>query len=174
MTCMYSTYIWGSFSSMNVFCLDADPKKCAEYHCDKHVIKMILETAQLLCSVHHVTSNNGAPYKLTHKNHPCAIWARESLSNYVYLCQLGLELCKEYTYRYGKTHKTEAVIRWCMDHIPPIKDKGFTHPAKAMPEEYQMGDVVSSYRAYYKGEKVSIARWTKRNSPQWFITGEKL
>ena len=100
---------------MNIFILDKDVKKCAQYHCDKHVVKMILETAQLLCGVHHVTAHDTAhvPYKLSHKNHPCAIWARESFSNYVYLCELGLELCKEYTHRYGKRHKSLDVILWC-------------------------------------------------------------
>jgi hypothetical protein len=88
---------------MNIFFLDEDPTLSAQYHVDKHVVKMILETAQLLCGVHHATSQitDQVPYKLSHKNHPCAIWARTSLSNYLYLCELGLELCKEYTYRYG-------------------------------------------------------------------------
>jgi hypothetical protein len=84
---------------MNIFILDWDVKKCTQYHVDKHVVKMILETAQLLCGVHHVTdevttkyrtSTDQVPYKLSHKNHPCAIWARKSLSNYLYLCELGL------------------------------------------------------------------------------------
>ena len=97
---------------MNIFFLDYDTAKCAKYHCDKHVVKMVLETAQLLCGVHHMCDNvkNQAPYKLSHKNHPCAIWTRESLSNYLYLCDLGLELCKEYTYLYGKRHKSQDVI----------------------------------------------------------------
>ena len=82
---------------MNIFFLDYDTQKCAQYHCDKHVVKMVLETAQLLCGVHHTTPQvtPQVPYKLSHKNHPCAIWCRESLSNYLYLCDLGLELCKE-------------------------------------------------------------------------------
>ena len=73
---------------MNIFLLDADVEKCAEYHVDKHVVKMVLETAQLLCGVHHMTSQVTEPslYKLSHKNHPCSIWARNSLSNYNYLC----------------------------------------------------------------------------------------
>ena len=84
---------------MNIFFLDEDPTMSAQYHVDKHVVKMILETAQLLCGVHHATApdNTYVPYKLSHKNHPCSIWARTSLSNYLYLCELGLELCKEYT-----------------------------------------------------------------------------
>ena len=80
---------------MNIFYLDEDVKKCAEYHCDKHCIKMILETAQLLCGVHWATGGD-APYRLSHKNHPCAIWARESYSNYVWLTDLGFALCNEY------------------------------------------------------------------------------
>ena len=73
---------------MNIFFLDNDIRKCAIYHCDKHVVKMTLETAQLLCGVHHIIGGD-APYKLSHKNHPCSIWARESLSNYMLLSELG-------------------------------------------------------------------------------------
>ncbi len=96
---------------MNIFVLDQDPKVCAKYHNNKHVVKMILETAQLLCGVHHmVESKIEIPYKLSHKNHPCSIWARECIENYVWLCDLGMELCFEYTYRYGKKHKSQAVF----------------------------------------------------------------
>jgi hypothetical protein len=144
---------------MNIFLLDTDTRKCAQYHCDKHVVKMILETAQLLCGVHHMTDQvtDQVPYKLSHKNHPCAIWSRESLSNYLYLCDLGLELCKEYTYRYGKRHKSQDVIEWCVTNKPNICDKEFTEPARAMPNEYKVDSVVESYRNYYIGEKSKIA-----------------
>lgn len=163
---------------MNIFFLDWDTEKCAEYHCDKHVVKMILETAQLLCGTHHVTTkyppstdqvNDQVPYKLSHKNHPCAIWARESLSNYLYLCELGLELCKEYTYRYGKRHKSQEVIEWCLSNKPNITDKGFTLPPKSMPDEYKVVDVVESYRNYYNGAKKDFAKWKNRDTPEWFI-----
>ena len=159
---------------MNIFILDKDVKKCAQYHCDKHVVKMILETAQLLCGVHHVTAHVTAhdtaqvPYKLSHKNHPCAIWARESFSNYVYLCELGLELCNEYTHRYGKRHKSLDVILWCIVNRPNIPDKGFTEPAKAMPDEYKVKSVVESYRNYYRGAKSGFASWKMRETPEWF------
>jgi hypothetical protein len=91
---------------MNIFFLDENPTLSAQYHVDKHVVKMILETAQLLCSVHHTTPQvtPQVPYKLSHKNHPCAVWARQSLSNYLYLCELGLELGKEYTHRLSLIH----------------------------------------------------------------------
>jgi hypothetical protein len=159
---------------MNIFILDYNTKKCAQYHCDKHVVKMILETAQLLCGVHHMTPQvtPQVPYKLSHKNHPCAIWARESLSNYLYLCDLGLELCKEYTYRYGKRHKSQQVIEWCMINKPQIPDIDFTTPPKAMPDEYKVIDVVESYRNYYMGAKKNFAVWKNRNIPEWFSKNE--
>jgi hypothetical protein len=151
---------------MNIFILDWDVKKCTQYHVDKHVVKMILETAQLLCGVHHVTDQ--VPYKLSHKNHPCAIWARKSLSNYLYLCELGLELSKEYTHRYGKRHKSEMVILWCIMNKPNIPDIGFTEPAKAMPDEFKVDSVVESYRNYYMGAKSDLAAWKNREKPFWF------
>jgi len=102
---------------MNIFFLDADVKKCAEYHCDKHVVKMILETAQLLCSAHHITNQvtDQVPYKLSHKNHPCSIWVRTSLSNYLYLCELGLELCKEAKKTFATWKKREVPI-WYLEN----------------------------------------------------------
>ena len=155
---------------MNIFFLDYDVVKCAKYHCDKHCVKMILETAQLLCGAHHITNSKlDIPYKLSHKNHPCSIWARESLTNYLYLCELGLELCKEYTYRYNKRHKSQEVIEWCILNRPNIPDIGFTEPAKAMPDEYKVDDVVKSYRNYYRGSKSGFATWKNREVPKWFI-----
>jgi hypothetical protein len=159
---------------MNIFFLDYDVKKCAQYHVDKHVVKMILETAQLLCGVHHVTAHVTAhdtahvPYKLSHKNHPCSIWTRKSLSNYLYLCELGLELCEEYTYRYGKRHKSQDVIEWCLINKPNIPDIGFTEPAMAMPDEYKVKSVIESYRNYYMGAKSGFAVWKNRETPYWF------
>lgn len=155
---------------MNIFVLDTDTKKCAEYHNDKHVVKMILETAQLLCGVHWVLeSKHDAPYKLSHKNHPCAIWARECIENYIWLCDLGLELCEEYTFRYEKRHKSQDVIEWCLLNAPNLIEKGDITPfAMAMPDECKVDDVVKSYRTYYMAEKRSIAQWKNREVPEWF------
>lgn len=158
---------------MNIFVLDLDVKKCAEYHNDKHVVKMILESAQLLCGVHHMTESlsNDIPYKLSHKNHPCSIWARESVTNYLWLCELGLELCYEYTYRYGRKHKSQEVIEWCVVNKPNISDKGFTEPPKAMPNQYKVKSVVESYRNYYLGDKAYFSKWKNRKTPKWFSQG---
>jgi hypothetical protein len=158
---------------MNIFFLDWDVEKNAQYHCDKHVVKMILETAQLLCGVHHMTAHDTAhdtvqvPYKLSHKNHPCSIWARESLTNYLYLGELGLELSREYTHRYGKKHKSQEVIEWCLMNKPHIQDIGFTTPPKAMPDEYKTEDVIESYRKYYLGAKKTFLNWKERQVPEW-------
>jgi|TARA_B110000211_G_C14024405_1_gene529130 hypothetical protein len=152
---------------MNIFYLDNNPKLCAEYHCDKHVVKMILETAQLLCTTHWVCGNV-APYKKTHVNHPSNKWVRESLSNYVWLCDLGMELCKEYTYRYGKTHKTQQHIEWAMCNLPVIIDLGFTEVPQAMPDECKRVNSVDAYREYYNVEKAYMCKWKNREVPYWF------
>ena len=154
---------------MNIFVLDENPNVCAQYHCDKHVVKMILATAQLLCGAHW-TIGSEAPYKLSHKNHPCSIWVRECVENYIWLCDLGIELCKEYTYRYGKKHKSQEIIEWCMVNIPKLKENGsMTKFALAMPDEYKVDySVVESYRNYYRGAKTSFAVWKNRDVPVWF------
>jgi hypothetical protein len=153
---------------MNIFVLDLDVKKCAIYHSNSHVVKMVLETAQLLCGVHHMVGSE-APYGLSHKNHPCAIWARECVENYVWLCDLGIELCKEYTYRYGKRHKSQDIIEWCMINLPNIEEKGELTPFRlAMPDECKVGDPVESYREYYNVFKKDFAKWKNRDVPKWF------
>ncbi len=156
---------------MNIFVLDTDPKKCAVYHNDKHVVKMILETAQLLCGCHHVTeSQYEIPYKLSHKNHPCSIWVRQCIENYIWLCDLGLELCAEYTYRYGKRHKSQDVIEWCLINTPNIPTNGDITPfALAMPDECKVGTAIDSYRAYYMLEKRELAAWKNRQVPEWYL-----
>ena len=156
---------------MNIFILDTNPKKCAEYHVDKHVVKMVLETSQILCGVHHMTNSQYIiPYKLSHKNHPCCIWARECMENYNWLCELGIELCEEYTYRYGKRHKSQDIIEWAMIHKPNIRSNGSLTPfALAMPDECKVGNSVESYRQYYMVAKRDFATWKYRETPSWFI-----
>lgn len=159
---------------MNIFILHLIPLLCAQMHVDKHVVKMILETTQLLCSAHHmVNSDYKPPYKLTHKNHPCSIWVRTSLSNYTWLCKLGIELCKEYTYRYGKVHKCQEYIQDLYKNKPPLPRLGFTTPAQAMPVEYKCQDPVEAYRAYYFFEKHPILSWkgkvASRDPPDWIV-----
>lgn len=150
---------------MNIFLLDTDPKKCAEYHCDKHVVKMITETAQMLCTVNFFCDMD-VPYNPTHLNHPCTIWAGESLNNWIWLKEFGLDLYDEYQYRYGcKTHKAGEVIYNLTN--PPLIKKGLTQFAQAMPDIYKDKDPVEAYRNYYVGEKSHLFKWTKREVPFW-------
>lgn len=153
---------------MNIFFLHLIPSTCARYHIDKHVVKMILETVQLLCSAHHMTGSvYEPPYRLYSKNHPCAIWTRTSLENYKWLVELGKELCKEYTYRYKKIHKCQPMIEELGDNLPPIPDIGFTPPTQAMPDIYRSSNVVESYRNYCFFEKNHFLSWKIRGEPEW-------
>jgi hypothetical protein len=170
---------------MNIFFLHTNPRKCARWHCDKHVVKMLLETCQLLYSCHWLINPSGvslappckngtAGYKLAHKNHPCAKWVRMSLSNYKWLTTLGLELLREYKFRFnGKEHACGPHIEW-LDTHPPIglEDLGWYEPLLAMPDIYKNGDSVSSYRRYYNGAKQKILQWSGRHIPHW-VTLEK-
>jgi hypothetical protein len=157
---------------MNIFILDEDVEKNVSYYVDKHIIKMILETSQLLCSVHHLNGNK-APYKLTHKNHPCTKWSRESLSNYRWLCNLGKQLCKEYTYRFKKIHKSQNIIEWCINNKPNIKDSGLTSFVQAMPQQYKNNNCIVAYRNYYINEKQHLYKWTNRKKPYWINNNEE-
>lgn len=151
---------------MNIFVLDTNPRICAQYHCDKHVVKMITESAQLLCSAYYFTGQETqSPYRLSHAKHPCAIWARESLSNWIWLALLGLELYKEFQFRYGGEHRAGEVIKRL--GFPKLKDKGITQRPLAMPEECKTEDTVESYRQYYNMHKQHLFSWRGREVPYW-------
>ena len=154
---------------MNIFYLDYNQTKCAEYHVNSHVVKMPLETAQLLCSAHWNTGSE-APYKNTHKNHPSSLWARASKENYLWLCDLGLALLKEYSYRYGKIHGCSEVIDWCIENIPSIPSVGFSDPIPAMGKEFIIeGSSLESYRNYYRQAKKHLHLWKNREIPSWIL-----
>jgi len=179
---------------MNIFYLDHDVTKCAEMHNDKHVVKMILEYAQLLSTAHRVLdgvelsglsasgrkkkfwtladSRDYTLYKATHINHPSAVWVRQSDKNYLWLANMLVALCEEYTYRYGKVHKTErdGLVNVLLKNIPNnIADSNFTQPTPAMPDEVKIsGDSIKSYRNYYINNKTHLASWKKRSTPGWY------
>ena len=182
---------------MNIFYLDNNPRVCAEYHLDKHCIKMILEYAQLLSTAHRVldgsvvigVSKTGRKqtryilpdsldsilYSATHISHPSAVWVRHSISNYMWLAELLEECCKEYTYRYGKIHKVESsgLMQTLKNNLPKnIPNQTFTEPTPAMPDDCKVsGDSVSSYRNYYFMEKSRMWSWkgkiNSRMMPSW-------
>ena len=177
---------------MNIFYLDSDPKLCAEWAVDKHVVKMILESAQLLSTAHRVLdgvetvgvsagglrkkkiwllndSRNDTLYSATHINHPSAVWTRQSNNNYNWLWCYLYEHCKEYTYRYGKVHKVERDGILDMLRTPPsnIKIGHKSMPPQAMPDEYKCGNTVLAYRNYYKHGKAHLHSWKNREAPDW-------
>jgi len=157
---------------MNIFYLDQNPSLAAKYHCDRHVVKMVLESAQLLCSAHHMLDGADVDpnlYKLSHKNHPSAKWCRESLEHYEWLYWLFRYLCNEFSFRYGKIHLSERKLLAILTFPPKnIKRAGFVQPPQAMPEQYTHSDSIIAYRNYYIGEKHSFAKWTKRDIPYWW------
>lgn len=156
---------------MNIFFLDRNVETCAQYHVDRHVVKMILESAQLLCTSVNISAGRQAtPYKTTHVNHPCSIWVRESNSNALWLYRLMHQLNVEYHFRYKKYHLScikleEADIFSKILHYLP--DGDFTEPALAMPDEFKTSDAVESYRNYYREGKQHLHNWTKRGKPSW-------
>ncbi len=156
-------------NNMNIFALSDNPIQAAQWHTDSHCIKMILETAQLLCAVFHIQDDvYNIPYKLTHKNHPCAKWCRESSENFEWTLALGNALCKEYTERYGRIHKTQAVLEWVEHnkHLLRFSKVGRTPFALAMPDEYKTDCPFQSYRNYYIAGKKHLHKW-RQHTPHW-------
>ena len=147
---------------MNIFYLDKDPIKAAKVQYNKHVVKMILESAQMLCTAHHCYGDKdqveNVPYKQAHLNHPSTVWTRRSKSTYMWLYNHMIALGNEYTKRYGKTHLS---ITKCKDFlaIPPkhIQGDDWCQPPQAMPDEYKDKCSIQAYWNYYIGEKHSVA-----------------
>ena len=156
---------------MNIFVLDEDPAQAAAYACDRHVIKMVLETAQLLSTVvMHVDPSATGFYKSTHFNHPCSIWSRGYRENMEWLIAHGIALSSEYTKRYGKVHKSQEIIqnsKHYTDYLPKCAT-GMTPFAQAMPPMFKnCNNAVHAYRMYYAGAKFRFATW-KNSVPSWW------
>lgn len=184
---------------MNIFYIHSNPITCAEQHCDKHVVKMCTEYAQLLSTAHRVVDGelwfgrttkgrkiqryfhpdgvmNEALYKASHVNHPSNVWVRQNADNYNWLYELWCALCEEYTYRYGKQHESFRKLEYYL-LLPPMKiAKGeFTQPTPAMkayPHCIVEGNSIKSYRNFYWEDKREFATWSKRDKPDWWIKRE--
>lgn len=191
---------------MNLFWLHADPKKAAEAHADKHVVKMILEACQLLYTAHWVfaypqlltykaaihlakaqrvlpvpaclqsapvskTRPDEPGFRPVHVHHPCAIWVRASLENYLLAAELACALADEYVYRYGpKAHECEKHAKWLRDNSPGFASEARTPFVLAMDEKYRLEDPIESYRNYYrksKDQERGIVQYTRRAKPDW-------
>ena len=162
---------------MNRFIIEDNPDAIARSLCDQHIVKMPLETAQMLCSVwHRHGQGDKVPYKEAHKKHPCTLWAGDDGANYDWLWQHGMELCFEYTRRYNKIHKCQQVIMnisladtlLAPDFIFDKMSTEITPHPQCMPDEYKCDDTVEAYRKYYIGEKAGFAKWKAREVPEWF------
>lgn len=177
---------------MNIFWLSKDVTRCAEYHCDKHVVKMCVEYTQILSTAVRVVNGQHRKigrrnlfmmqgerlregkivtrhphlYLATHHNHPCVVWARENLTNWLTLRKLALMVCAEYTKRYGKVHACEPMLR-NMPH-PKLPRAALTRPPLTMPEQYHSRNVVTAYRSFYVGAKSRFAVWKFTKVPRWY------
>ena len=171
---------------MNLFFLDPDPKKCAIYHCDKHVVKQIVEDFQMLGSavIRHGAKTNempltqkGTPLKGGYHNHPCTRWVGENRSNFEWTCFHALALAEEYTMRYNKKHSCQSGIEHLCRMIGMLPKGDQTEFAVAIAANqncrhhpaFESSSVVDKYRLYYICDKVQFAKWTKRPVPEWFI-----
>jgi hypothetical protein len=182
---------------LNLFVLDEDPVKAAQLQCDKHVVKMIVESAQMLSTVHRMLdgkltrgpSKSGKTmskkwihpdpemdsvlYKAVHMAHPCTVWTMTTSANYDWHYRHYLALCEEYTYRYRKVHSTDRLLSHYLQRLPKnIRRDGLTTFALAMksnPECMHPSDPVRSYREFYetKQDRFKMA-WTNRSVPEWF------
>ena len=176
---------------MNIFYTDSNPIIAAQSLVDSHVVKMILESCQLLSTAHRmldgrleiVVVNNRKKkvwilpdardsilYQATHVNHPSAIWCRESKDNYLWLFNHTVELTREYTFRYGKRHKCCDLLG-CLGAVPHnISVVPFTQPPPAMDPKYIISqDSVENYRNYYNHGKIHLHRYKKRSPPEWLV-----
>ena len=178
---------------MNIFYVDHDPYVAARMMVDKHVVKMILESAQLLSTAHRIVdgveyegaSKSGRKakrwllpdgreqtmYSATHINHPSAVWCRASIENYSWLVEHMYGLCQEYHYRYNRQHKVYTSGLAYDLQSPPfnLKEYDFTTPPSAMADEYIVNPIspVENYRNYYRNGKTHLHSWTKREKPDW-------
>ena len=169
---------------MNIFVLDTDPRAAARMMCDKHIPKMIVESAQMMASAlrrHGLgdddlpNTRRGTPYKGGYPHHPCTRWVGDSYRNFIWLYQHGETLSREYIKRFGKKHRTQRSIREMHQvfdekhHTFDFPEVGLTPFAQAMPDEYKNTDVVKAYRDYYKADKSHFAKWDKGTpAPNWW------
>lgn len=156
---------------MNIFATDVDPTKSAQDHCDNHVVKMVLESTQLLNNLYYGSSKQlNAVYKFTHLDHPCTKWLKSSKLHFEWLTNHAQALCEQYRLRYLKTHKCQQVIAQIISDSEVFSfDMGndFKLP-KVVPDIYQVESPVDSYRSFIIDAK-PFAKWNKGISkPYWY------
>ncbi len=164
---------------MNIFFLDKTPELSAKMLCDKHIPKMLLETAQMLSTAYQEMFGEDKYtkdlYKIAYPNHPMTKWVSEHSKNFDWTLLLGCMISKEYTFRFKKYHKSDAIITTLCFAVEDNSFTGYgmegdmTTPPQCMPDKYKDNDYVTAYRNYYKGEKEYFAKWEKgRKQPEWW------
>lgn len=151
---------------MNIFFLHPSPTTNATLYIDKHVGKILMEINQMLSSALH-RHTGLASFKKGFAHHPMTLWVGESRSNYRYAIQTAEALAMEWVHRYGKQHGSFVHTPGLSGLAHLVPDGPFTTPPLCMPEEYRVGKPVPSYRAYYRGAKRSIAKYTGRPWPDF-------
>lgn len=182
---------------MNIFVLDENPQIAAQMHCDKHCNKMIIEHTQMLCATYYHTigisrkkeivdnqdvvnmlfadfprkkeDGSDHPYAITHVNHPCTIWTRESKSNWFWLLECTKSLCDEFEKRWKHKHSVFKILEWMENRQPNIPDKGLSLFAQVVPECFRGKSAIDAYRKYY-GMKTSYmqVQWKYTSPPDWW------
>jgi len=178
-------------NKMNLFFLDIDPSKSAEYHCNKHVVKMILEVVQMLYTAHIILGSKDLPNdhykKISNHSHPTAVWIRLCKENYLYAAEVAISIAYEYTLRYNKVHSCEKHAKWLFENIPVFDNKQeyvnknvtfatndhfvslhMTPIPLCMPDDCYCDDPIKSYRKYYILYKSHFVKWFCRPVPYWF------
>jgi hypothetical protein len=123
-----------------------------------------------MCCTAHWATGGEAPYKKAHFNHPSTKWVRESIQHYRWLVKHGLEVCYEFTKRYGKHHKTQDVLEWLDKNEPDVPNLGFQEPPLCMPDQYKLPNVIEAYRKFYIEDKIGIKKLNYNklnNTPEW-------
>lgn len=178
---------------MNIFYLDIDPVKCARYHCDRHVTKMVTEHAQMMSMAiwWHDAVQAMKLYKLghimnapdyvtgktrvnqSHWYHPCTVWVRSNKKHFDWLKLMSMELAHEYYHRYGRFHtppRHHSSYVDCIAHLDSSKlpDVAWEEPPQAVPDIYRGPDAIAAYHRVYGFEKIRFAKWSHREMPEWF------
>jgi hypothetical protein len=147
---------------MNIFFLHKDPSRAAKAQCDKHVVKMVLETTQMLSTAAR-RQGHDVGYQSAYPKHPMTIWVGDTRDNFCWTLQHAIELSKEYTVRYSKLHASQKVIDNIHEYYPNISFDNITEPPQCMPDEFKCDDYVRAYRNYYIHK---IGEW--KRPPKWF------
>lgn len=155
---------------MNVFYLSENPTRAAYYHCDKHIVVMPKESAQMICTNLHLVGVTDVPFKKTHENHPCTVWARDNRENFELLCEFMFHLSAEYSARYNRVHLAFKLVEPFMTRqfIKKFPSGAFTPPPQCMPEQFRGPSTVLAYREFYNKDKSRFAQWRYSEVPYWF------